>query len=36
MARVIAFLGEGKVLKEPLPPAERFVDRQHLKAAGVE
>jgi ABC-type nitrate/sulfonate/bicarbonate transport system substrate-binding protein len=36
MARVISFLGEGKVLKQPLPPAERFVDRQYLKAAGVE
>jgi ABC-type nitrate/sulfonate/bicarbonate transport system substrate-binding protein len=36
MATAIAFMGEAGVLKEPLPPPERFVDPQYLKAAGVE
>jgi ABC-type nitrate/sulfonate/bicarbonate transport system substrate-binding protein len=34
--QVIAFMGEGGVLKGPLPPATRFVDLQYLRAAGVE
>jgi len=36
LAQVIAFMGEGGALKPPLPPAERFVDLQYLRAAGVE
>jgi NitT/TauT family transport system substrate-binding protein len=35
MQEVIAMMGEGGVLKEPLPPAERFVDLQFLEAAGI-
>jgi hypothetical protein len=33
---VIAFMGEGGRLKASLPGAERFVDLQYLRAAGVE
>jgi NitT/TauT family transport system substrate-binding protein len=33
---VIALMGEAGNLKAPLPPAERFVDAQYLKAAGVQ
>ena len=36
LAQVIAFMGEGGVLKPPLPAAERFVDLQYLRAAGVQ
>jgi ABC-type nitrate/sulfonate/bicarbonate transport system substrate-binding protein len=36
LAQVIAFMGEGGVIKPPLPSPERFVDLQYLKAAGVE
>ena len=36
MATAIAFMGEAGVLKAPLPPPERFVDLQYLRAAGVE
>jgi len=36
LAQVIAFMGEAGVLKAPLPAAERFVDRQYLRAAGAE
>ena len=36
VAQVIAFMGEAGTLKVPLPPAERFVDLQYLRAAGVE
>jgi len=36
LAQVIAFMGEAGTLKAPLPPAERFVDLQYLRAAGVE
>ncbi len=36
LTQVIAFMGEGGVIKPPLPPAERFIDLQYLKAAGVE
>jgi ABC-type nitrate/sulfonate/bicarbonate transport system substrate-binding protein len=35
MAAAIDVLGEGGVLKPPLPPAERFIDLQYLHAAGV-
>jgi NitT/TauT family transport system substrate-binding protein len=35
LSQVIAFMGEGGVIKAPLPTAERFVDRQYLRAAGV-
>ncbi len=36
LAQVIAFMGEAGVLTAPLPDPERFVDRQYLRAAGVE
>jgi NitT/TauT family transport system substrate-binding protein len=36
LAQVIAFMGEGGMLQQPLPAPERFIDRQYLKAAGVE
>ena len=36
LAQVIAFMGDGGMLARPLPPPERFVDPQYLKAAGVE
>jgi ABC-type nitrate/sulfonate/bicarbonate transport system substrate-binding protein len=36
LAQVIAFMGEAGTLKAPLPPAERFVDLQYLKAAGMQ
>ncbi len=35
LAQVIAFMGEGGMLAQPLPPPERFVDPQYLKAAGA-
>jgi ABC-type nitrate/sulfonate/bicarbonate transport system substrate-binding protein len=35
MKQVIAFMGEAGVVKEPLPPPERFVDLQYLQAAGA-
>jgi hypothetical protein len=35
LAQVITFMGEGGVIKPPLPAAERFVDLQYLQAAGV-
>jgi NitT/TauT family transport system substrate-binding protein len=35
LAQVIAFMGEAGELTAPLPPVERFVDLQFLKAAGV-
>jgi ABC-type nitrate/sulfonate/bicarbonate transport system substrate-binding protein len=34
--QVIAFMGEGGILGDPLPAAARFVDLQYLRAAGVE
>jgi ABC-type nitrate/sulfonate/bicarbonate transport system substrate-binding protein len=34
--QVIAMLGEAGALKAPLPPSERFVDLQYLRAAGVQ
>jgi len=36
LAQVIAFMGDGGMLAQPLPPPERFVDPQYLKAAGPE
>jgi ABC-type nitrate/sulfonate/bicarbonate transport system substrate-binding protein len=36
LEKVIAMLGEAGTLKMPLPPAERFVDLQYLRAAGVQ
>src|SRR5262245_16183413 len=36
LAQVIAFMGEAGTLKAPLPSAERFVDLQYLRAAGIE
>jgi ABC-type nitrate/sulfonate/bicarbonate transport system substrate-binding protein len=36
MEQVIALMGEGGVLKAPLPPAERFMDLQYLRAAGIQ
>jgi ABC-type nitrate/sulfonate/bicarbonate transport system substrate-binding protein len=36
LEQVIAFMGEAGTLKAPLPPAERFVDLQYLRAAGIE
>jgi len=35
-ATAIEFMGEAGVLKAPLPPVERFVDLQHLRAAGLQ
>jgi ABC-type nitrate/sulfonate/bicarbonate transport system substrate-binding protein len=32
----IEFMGEAGVLKSPLPPVERFVDLQYLRAAGLQ
>jgi ABC-type nitrate/sulfonate/bicarbonate transport system substrate-binding protein len=32
----IEFMGEAGVLKSPLPPPERFVDLQYLRAAGLQ
>jgi len=36
LAQVIAFMGEAGALKAPLPKADRFVDLQYLRAAGIE
>jgi len=36
LAQVIAFMGDGGMLKHPLPQPERFTDLRYLKAAGVE
>jgi ABC-type nitrate/sulfonate/bicarbonate transport system substrate-binding protein len=36
LAQVIAFMGEAGTLSAPLPPVERFVDLQYLKAAGLQ
>jgi NitT/TauT family transport system substrate-binding protein len=36
LAQVIDFMAEAGTLKSPLPPAERFVDLQYLRAAGIE
>jgi hypothetical protein len=36
LAQVIAFMGEAACWRSRLPPPERFVDPQYLKAAGAE
>jgi ABC-type nitrate/sulfonate/bicarbonate transport system substrate-binding protein len=36
LAQVIDFMGEAGTLKAPLPPTERFVDLQYLRAVGIE
>lgn len=36
LEQVIAFMGEAGTLKAPLPRAERFVDLQYLRAAGLQ
>jgi ABC-type nitrate/sulfonate/bicarbonate transport system substrate-binding protein len=36
LSQVIAFMAEGGILSAPLPPPERFIDLQYLRAAGVE
>ena len=36
VAQVIAMMAEAGVLKAPLPPPERFVDLQYLRAAGLQ
>jgi ABC-type nitrate/sulfonate/bicarbonate transport system substrate-binding protein len=36
LAQVIAFMGEGGVIKPPLPAPEQFVDLQYLLAAGAQ
>jgi ABC-type nitrate/sulfonate/bicarbonate transport system substrate-binding protein len=35
-AEVLALMGQGGVIATPVPAAERFVDLQYLKAAGIE
>jgi ABC-type nitrate/sulfonate/bicarbonate transport system substrate-binding protein len=35
VAQVIAFMGQGGIIKDPLPAPEQFVDLRYLKAAGV-
>ncbi len=35
LAQVIAFMGEAGLVKEPLPPPERFIDFRYLQMAGV-
>ena len=35
VAQVIAFMGQGGVIKQPLPAPEQFIDLRYLKAAGV-
>jgi len=36
MQEVIKLMGEGGILKAPLPPPERFIDLKYLKAAGIQ
>ena len=36
MEQVIKLLGEGGILKAPLPAPERFIDLQYLQAAGIQ
>ena len=36
LAQVIAFMGEAGSIKPPLPPVEKFIDLQYLRAVGVE
>jgi ABC-type nitrate/sulfonate/bicarbonate transport system substrate-binding protein len=35
LAQVIAFMGDAGAVQPPLPPPERFIDRQYLEAAGI-
>jgi hypothetical protein len=35
-AKVIELLGDAGAIPRPLPPAERFVDLQFLRAAGLQ
>ena len=35
LSQVLEFMAEAGLLKEPLPPADRFVDSNYLQAAGV-
>jgi ABC-type nitrate/sulfonate/bicarbonate transport system substrate-binding protein len=34
--RVLALMGEAKVVPTPVPPAERFIDLRYLQAAGIQ
>jgi hypothetical protein len=34
--QVLALMGEAGVIPTPVPPAERFIDLQYLKAAGIQ
>jgi ABC-type nitrate/sulfonate/bicarbonate transport system substrate-binding protein len=36
LTQMIALMGEAGLLQAPLPPAERFVDLQYLRAAGIQ
>jgi ABC-type nitrate/sulfonate/bicarbonate transport system substrate-binding protein len=36
LGQVIAFMGEGGIIKPPLPAPEQFVDLQYLRAAGAQ
>jgi ABC-type nitrate/sulfonate/bicarbonate transport system substrate-binding protein len=36
MQEVIALMGQGGILQDPLPPPERFIDLQYLQAAGIQ
>src|SRR5262249_43144030 len=36
ISRVLALMAEVGAIPTPAPPAERFVDLQYLKAAGIE
>ncbi|HUK41235.1 MAG TPA: ABC transporter substrate-binding protein, partial [Candidatus Acidoferrales bacterium] len=36
LTQAIVLMGEGGMLKEPLPAADRFVDLQYLRAAGLQ
>jgi ABC-type nitrate/sulfonate/bicarbonate transport system substrate-binding protein len=36
MKEVIALMAQGGILKEPLPPPERFIDLRYLQAAGIQ
>jgi ABC-type nitrate/sulfonate/bicarbonate transport system substrate-binding protein len=36
LAQVLAFMGEAGTVKAPLPPPERFLDLQYLRAVGLQ
>ena len=36
LAQVIAFMGQAGTVEQPLPAAERFVDLQYLRRAGIQ